>query len=98
MNVIVEKIRSMREYKNIRAAMKEAKTRARKWPIEINGMCEGAADAFLAALTSDEKTDLPSLIVVSDDKTAARTCDALISLGLRAEVFPTREPVLHNMI
>ena len=72
MSIIIDRIRKMREYGQIRSTLAMARARARRCPIEINGMCEGAVDAFLAALTCDEKTNLPSLVIVPDDKCAVR--------------------------
>ena len=98
MNILCDRIRKTREYGQIRSALAAARGRPRRYPSEINGLCEGAAYAFLAALTCDEKGKSPALIVVPDEKTANRTCSALTSFGVRAEVYPVREPVFYNMV
>jgi len=97
MNILLDRIRRLSEYGHLRKSIAAAGGMARRYPSEISGLCEGAADAFLAALTSDEKRSTPALLIVADEKSAARIRDALTSLGIRAEVFPTREPVFYNM-
>lgn len=98
MNILCDRIRKTREYGQIRSALAAARGRPRRYPSEINGLCEGAAYAFLAALTCDEKGKSPALIVVPDEKTAVRAGEALSALGLCAEIYPVRVPVLYNMV
>ena len=98
MNILLDRIRSLTEYGQIRKGLMSSRGRARRYPSMITGLCEGAVDAFLAALTSDEKGDSPALIVVPDEKTAQGISDALDALGLRSAIYPARDPVLYNMI
>ena len=98
MNILCDRIRALSEYGQIRKGLISSRGRARRYPSMITGLCEGAVDAFLAALTSDEKGSSPSLIIVPDEKTAQGISDALTSLGLKAEIFPARDPVLYNMV
>lgn len=98
MNILLDRIRSLSEYGQIRKGLMSSRGRARRYPSMITGLCEGAVDAFLAALTSDEKGDSPALVIVPDEKTAQGISDALTVLGLRSAIYPARDPVLYNMI
>ncbi|MBR7083205.1 MAG: hypothetical protein IKI51_04220, partial [Clostridia bacterium] len=98
MNILCERIRALSEYGQIRKGLMSSRGRARRYPSMITGLSEGAVDAFLAALTSDEKGDSPALVIVPDEKTAQTISDALVALGLKAEIFPARDPVLYNMV
>ncbi|MBO4354373.1 MAG: transcription-repair coupling factor [Clostridia bacterium] len=98
MNILLDRFRKTQEYGHIRKGLAALRGTARRYPSQITGLCEGASYAFLAALTSDENAGKPALLIVADEKTAARTRDALRALGTRAEVFPTRDPVFYNMI
>ncbi len=98
MNILLDRIRRLSEYGHLRKSIAAVRGMARRYPSEITGLCEGAANAFLAALTSDERRGSPALLIVADDKAAARTREALCALGMRAEIFPTRDPVFYNMI
>ena len=98
MNILCDRIRKLSEYGHIRKGLAESRGRARRYPSMITGLCEGASDAFLAALTCDEKGNGPALIIVPDEKTATKICDGISALGVSAEIYPARDPVLYNMI
>jgi len=98
MNILCNRIRGISEYAHIRQSISEMRRRENKHPALVTGLCEGAVDAFLAALTSDEKCDGPSLVITYDEKNASHLLDALSSHGLRCAIFPVREPVLYNMV
>ena len=98
MNILCNRIRGISEYAHIRQSISEMRRRENKHPSLVTGLCEGAVDAFLAALTSDEKGGGPSLIITHDEKNASHLLDALSSHGLRCAIFPVREPVLYNMV
>ncbi len=98
MNLLLDPIRKNREYGEIRKALETSRTAFRKYPSMITGLCEGAMDAFLAALVCDAQSGLPALVCVPDEKTAMHLLGTLHAFGVRAEIYPERDPVLYNIV
>ncbi|MCQ2435499.1 MAG: transcription-repair coupling factor [Clostridia bacterium] len=98
MNVFADRIRQVREYGQILKCIDESKKRKRHLPMMITGLCEGALDAFLAALACDKKGVLPFLIIVHDEKNAFRLASVLRAFDYSVDVFPSREPVLYDIV
>ena len=98
MNILLDRIRENREYGEIRKALKSRGDAARRYPSLVTGLCEGALDAFLAACVCDEEKDIPALVCAPDEKSAARLFGTLSAFGLRAAVYPERDPVLYNIV
>lgn len=97
MNIILDRLRSEREYSQIKKSYEESRTRKRRYPFLITGLCEGALDAFLAAFTSDEKNGT-ALIIAKDEPCAERLRIFISNCGLRTAFYPSRRPVLYNIV
>ena len=102
MNLLLSRIREHREYGEIIKALRARAGAQRRYPSLVTGLCEGALDAFLAACVYDEEGGqthgIPALVCVPDEKTAARLFTTLSAFGLRAAVYPERDPVLYNIV
>ncbi len=68
-------------------------------PLIINGLTAGAADAFLAEFISEtEKISAsPVLVFVSSDAERERVCASLVSAGICAAQYKSRDFVFHNI-
>lgn len=97
MNIILDRFRLEREYAQIKKSYEEVKLRKRRYPFLITGLCEGALDAFLASFTLDENRGT-ALIVANDESTANRVRIFLSNCGLRTAFYPSRRPVLYNIV
>ena len=101
MNLYTEIIRKEREYAD---ALKEFSLQLKaKNPhlCRMHGLCTGARTAFIAAFIADAKRlccDTPALLIVQDEKEAARACSAMRELDLDAVVYPYRDFIMHNII
>ena len=99
MNLLLNPIRTNREYVEIQKALNDTHTSLRKYPFLVTGLCEGALDAFLAASVLDSsKGTLPAFICVPDEKSAAGLLHSLTAFGLRVSLYPERDPVLYNIV
>ena len=98
MNLLLDPIRKNREYGEIRKALAAVRTAPRRYPSLVTGLCDGALDTFLAAQLRDAESGLPALVIVPDEKTALRLLGTLSGFGLRAEIYPDRDPVLYNIV
>ena len=99
MRIFTDRIRQNREYGEIIKNLRYADNRPKPWPLMVTGLCEGALDVFLAACVSEK--DLRStfsFICVPDEKTAIRLFRSLNAFGLKAAIYPDRDPVLYNMV
>ncbi len=63
-------------------------------PLYLTGVCGGADTALCCAIAKDKG---PVLILAGTEREAARICGGMNACGLRAAVFPGREPVLYNI-
>lgn len=97
MNIILDRIRSEREYGGLKQSFEDSRRKPRRYPFLITGLCEGAVDAFLAAFASDEKNGT-SLVVARDETSAERIRAFLCSCGISAAFYPSRRPVLYNIV
>ncbi|MBR6744324.1 MAG: DEAD/DEAH box helicase, partial [Clostridia bacterium] len=99
MKLFTDRIRENREYGEIIKNLRRTENRPRPLPLMVTGLCEGAMDVFLAAAVSEK--DLRSsfsFLCVPDEKTAARLYRSLTAFGVRAAIYPERDPVLYNMV
>ena len=97
MNIILDRLRKEREYGQIKKSYEDVRLRKRRYPFLITGLCEGALDAFLASFASDEKNGT-ALIIVPDESAANRLRVFLSACGLKTELYPSRRPVLYNIV
>ncbi len=98
-NLLLNRIRENREYKEILKSLGEMKNVKKRYPSLVTGLCEGATDALLAACAFDLSAGrLPALICVPDEKSAISFYTTLNAFGLRAAIYPERDPVLYNIV
>lgn len=97
MDIILERLRHEREYDQLKQAYEASLTSKKHLPFLVTGLCDGALDAFLAAFIEDEKHGT-SLIVAKDEISAERIRIFLYNCGLRVAFYPSRRPVLYNII
>ncbi|MCQ2770962.1 MAG: transcription-repair coupling factor [Clostridia bacterium] len=97
-NILCDLLKHENEYVEIINSHHENQRAIHKYPMMVTGLCEGALNAFLASLACDESPNKTSLVLVSDEKTALRIVTSLNGYGLRADVYPAREPVVINMV
>ena len=100
MNLLLNRIRENREYGEIIKALRERTATKRRYPSLVSGLCEGAMDVFLASAVLDLANGggLPAFICVPDEKSAASLLNSLSAFGLRAGLYPERDPVLYNIV
>ena len=97
MNIILDRFRLEREYGQVKKSYEDVRLRKRRYPFLITGLCEGALDAFLASFTLDENRGT-ALIVAQDDSAANRLRIFLSNCGLSVGFYPSRRPVLYNIV
>lgn len=92
-------IRQDREYEASIGAMREAFAAAEALPMVINGLSDGAKDAYAAAAVTDAFaiSHRAVLLLVGDEDEGERMCALLNEDGVRARYFPDREFVFSNM-
>jgi hypothetical protein len=90
-------MRTEREYGQIKKSYEDVRFRKRRYPFLITGLCEGALDAFLASFTLDEKKGT-ALVIAPDESAANRLRIFFSNCGLKTEFYPSRRPVLYNII
>ncbi len=73
--------------------------RDRSLPFAACGLCDGAADALLAALTVDltDKRKGPLLVILPEEKKCVRLRDYLSNCGLRAAFYTARDLTFYNI-
>ena len=97
MNIILDRMRHEREYGQLKLSYERVRGEKRRYPFLVTGLCEGALDAFLAAFASDEKHGT-SLVIARDEASAERIRAYLLACGLRTKFYPSRRPVLYNIV
>ena len=96
MNDILNAFKNQREYEEISRALKSES--AKNLPMLVTGLCEGAREVFLAALTDDRKIKTsPLLVLFSQEKEINRMAPALEEFGIRVKVFPVRDYNMRNI-
>ncbi len=83
------------------AALSDALTApvfGRRKPFFLSGLTDGAEEIFLTAFAEDfASPDAPPVLLFADDRKAAAFRDFLLSVGVRAAHFPTREYCFSNV-
>lgn len=92
-------IRQDREFAASVAAMAEAYRAFVPLPIAINGLSEGARDAYIAAAACEacRISSVPSVLFVGSDEEGRRLTALLAGEGVRARYYPDRELVFANI-
>ena len=92
-------IRCDKEFSSSLAIIKEQLKADAPLPIVVNGLCDGAASAFLTELCSDiaEGCKNPILVLVKADDEIAAVVDKLTAVGIRAMGYKARDLVFYNI-
>ena len=92
-------IRLDREFSASLETLREQLTCKNPYPMIVNGLTAGASDAYLAQAVRDVKifSHAPALIIVPTDSEREKRAAALVSAGLRALEYKSRDFVFHNI-
>ncbi len=98
MRHINEKIRWDREYTALVGALGE-QLKGGRLPVSVNGLSGGGETAFFCTLCRDIDTlfSRPVCFLVANEGAARELCDELLSDGIDAEFYPTRDLGLYNL-
>ncbi|MBQ3483761.1 MAG: transcription-repair coupling factor [Clostridia bacterium] len=91
-------IRADGEYRALAADLKKA-LRDRSLPFAASGLCDGAADALLAALLTDlgDTKKGAALLLLPEEKECVRVSSVLAQYGLRTAFFTARDLTFYNI-
>ncbi len=106
MNLLQPFIRAVREYPSVIEKFEAVNGQRRRLTADssrrslIGGLCDGAEAAFLAAFIADTKAlrTVPALIIVPDEKTAAKLSDTLAEYSVGTVICPSRDFVFYNVV
>ena len=97
MNLLTDIIRRDGEYTQLHEAVREnLKPSVKPLPLLVNGLCDGASDAFIISLIEDVHRDSKgtasaALIICPEEKNCVRMKDTLRRFGLRCGFFVARD-------
>ncbi len=99
MRAITSAILADKEFEEARATLLSQRKAAKPLPLMVNGLSDGAKEAFLAELLRayTEETASASLVLVSEEGEAASLAAFLQNEGLSAVYFPPKDFVLLNI-
>ncbi|MBE6641974.1 MAG: transcription-repair coupling factor [Ruminococcaceae bacterium] len=92
--MIYDGIRLDNTYTKLIKALDTELASPNRLPLFLTGVCGGADTALCCAMAKDRG---PILILTGTERDAARMASGMNACGLRAAVFPGREPVLYNI-
>ncbi len=106
MKVLQPFVRSLREYRSVIEKFEAVNGLRQRFAADlsrrstVNGLCDGAETAFLAAFLEDIRKvkTAPALIVVPDEKAARRLFDTLSEYSIDCLVCPSRDFVFYNVV
>ena len=97
-DLILSAIRSDKEYKNLiyeLSKLKKQKIQNERFPIVAQGLCDGSLETFAAAVCND--INEKALIVVSDEKTAAKLQNSMLNFFGKVYVYPKKDFIFMGM-
>ena len=99
MRAITSAILADKEFEEARLLLLAEASAAKPLPLVVNGLSDGAREAFLAEMLRayTEKTGRPSLVLASEEGEAASIAAFLQGEGLAAVYFPPKDFVLLNI-
>ena len=110
MNILTSSIRADGEYGELLSVVRR-NFKDKPLPLLANGLCEGAAEAFLVSLIEDTCTPLSpdggksregrkrtALIICPEEKDCLRLVQTLGQFGLRAALFSSRDLSFHDVV
>lgn len=98
MSILTDCIRADGEYAHLLRTMKGLRA-GNPLPVIAAGLCDGAADALVASLVADIRSEGWGcvLIICAEEKECLRGRALLEGCGLRAAFFPARDLTLYNV-
>ena len=99
MRLITSLITEDREFYQLSLALAEQLTATKALPLSVNGLSEGAKDAFLTELLRFASTEhpAPSLVFVSEENEARALAASLQADGIAAQYYPARDFLFLNI-
>ncbi len=99
MKLITRTITADREFTGACLTVTEQFKAAKPLPISINGLSEGASEAFLTELLryGEEKHPTPRLLLVAEETEARELTATLTAEGINAVFYPARDFVFLNI-
>ncbi len=99
MRLVSSAIVADREFYQARLALSEQFRANKPLPLSVNGLSDGARDAFLSELlrASGEENPRPSLVLAADEGEARATAARLCEDGIPAVFYPARDFVYLNI-
>ena len=96
---ITQYITKEKEYPHITAKIDEQRASAKRAPMLVTGLCDGARLAFVTELIRRERQcNMPTVAVcVPDEKTANVLVASLEEAGLSVSVYAWRDMIFHNI-
>lgn len=96
-SLLCDVFRKNREYTSLTAAL-VAPTAGKRKPFYVSGLTAGSEHVFLQSVSEDlASADEPPVLVFSSEKRASAFCDHLVSCGVKAAYFPSREYCFSNI-
>jgi len=92
--LIYDSIKLDGTYAKLSGAIKTELASKNRLPLYLTGVVNGADTAICSLLSREHG---PALILAGTEREAARLCSSMNAFGVRAAVFPGREPVLYNI-
>ncbi|MBQ7321818.1 MAG: transcription-repair coupling factor [Clostridia bacterium] len=97
MNLLTDAIRADAEYGDLLRVAREEFRKKNPLPIQVNGLCEGADEAFCVSLLHDLRQQGPALILCHEEKECVRLRGVLEQCGLRAAFFMGRDLTFYSI-
>ncbi len=99
MRLVSSAILADREFYQAKIVLSEQMRAPKPLPLSVNGLSDGARDAFLAELLhyAGEELKAPALIFAEDESEARAVAARLASEGISALYYPARDFVLLNI-
>ncbi len=85
------------EYAQLLAALKKQGKAAKPLPILVNGLCEGATDAFLLTVLTDLAPGGATLLICPEEKMCLRLSEQLRNFGLRTAFYTGRDLTFYTV-
>ncbi len=99
MSTVTDFVRRDREYAQLLDAVSATKNALTPMPIQVSGLCEGAADAVYTSLLKDlkKKDKRAAMLICSDEKECVRLQSFLKRQGLNVGFYIVRDLNFYNI-
>ena len=97
MKLLTDAIRADTEYGDLLKTTKQEFRQKKPQPIQVNGLCEGANEAFCVSLLHDLADHGPALMLCHEEKECVRLKALFERFGLRAAFFVNRDLTFYSI-